>query len=53
MTIFGVTDLSKKFNISRQTIYKYIAKGMPCRKSPIGKYVFEYEEVEKWLKGEK
>ena len=53
MTIYNVSDLARNFNISRMTVYRYIKKGMPCKKSPTGRYVFDYEEVENWLKGVK
>lgn len=47
--IFGVSNLSRLLNLSRPTIYKYIANGMPCTKISEKKYVFDYELVNNWL----
>lgn len=50
--IKGVTELADLLKVSRPTIYDYIKKGMPCIKSPIGKYLFVLEDVQKWIRGE-
>lgn len=52
MYIYSVQKLSDYLKLSRPTIYRYIDKGMPCSKAPNGRYVFNIEKIEKWVRGE-
>lgn len=52
MYLYTVRGLAKQFSISEPTIYKNIKLGMPCTKAPNGRFVFNVEEVTKWLRGE-
>lgn len=48
MLIFGVTELAKRFELSRSTIYRYVNDGMPCSQKN-GRYIFDSFEVRDWL----
>ena len=48
--ILGVTNLAKKLNVNRGTIYIYIKRGLPCHRISEKKLVFDIEEVKAWLK---
>jgi predicted site-specific integrase-resolvase len=42
-------ELLKEFNITRQTLYNWRKKGMPCTKLINGLYQYDVEQIKKWL----
>lgn len=50
MIIIGVTNLAQKLGLTRETIYKYCAMGMPYNQKGDKRY-FDLQEVNNWLMG--
>lgn len=51
--ILGAKALAEKLGVSRETLYRYMKKGMPYHQLSQKKRVFDLNEVENWLKGVK
>lgn len=51
--IISTRAIAKKFNVTTQTIYRWIAKGMPYIQLANGKRGYKMEDINKWMLGEK
>ena len=49
--IIGVNKLAEELGISRETLYRYMKKGLPYHCISERKRGFDLEEVKIWLKG--
>lgn len=49
--IIGVKKLADELGISRETLYRYMKKGLPYHAISEKKRMFQIEEVKKWLEG--
>ncbi len=47
--IIGVKKLAEELGISRETLYRYMKKGLPYHNISEKKRMFEVEEVKNWL----
>ena len=49
-----MTEMAEYFGVNKATISRwYNKKGLPAHRSPIGRLIFNVEEVEEWLVSEK
>ena len=46
----NLTQLAAYYNVTRQTVYNWIEKGMPYETTPSGRKIVDYDEVEQWIK---
>lgn len=49
--IIGVKKLAEELGISRETLYRYMKKGLPYHTISTKKRAFIIEEVKAWLEG--